>query len=282
MIEKIYIPTVRRAEKQITYPNLPKELQERVVMVVEPGEKSLYQEYYDCEFQTIPEEMVGGWSQLAHTRRFINYLGGNSKYAVIDDDLTILRRNSKYWSNKSNMEGSKRPATHEEILEMFDTFDRWLDEPDIGIVGLSDDMMGDFSKPYVDTVGVFGLFFIDGKKLYPEIFEMDFVTMRVAEDVMFLMECLERGINTRKSNEWSYTNGSIRSDMQSSRVIWKGMFEDKEIPDDYMQSDEHYEALKVIQERFPHAIKIYEKNGKKKNTKYWKKAYRPKSTNTLL
>ena len=54
MIERIYIPTVRRTDNQITYNNLPDELKERVIMVVEPGERHLYK--YPCEYLEIPEK----------------------------------------------------------------------------------------------------------------------------------------------------------------------------------------------------------------------------------
>ena len=56
MIERIYIPTIRRADIQITFDNLPKELQNRVVMVIEPEERPLYK--YDCEYLEIPKEII--------------------------------------------------------------------------------------------------------------------------------------------------------------------------------------------------------------------------------
>lgn len=271
MIERIYIPTVRRADNQITFNSLPKELQSRVVMVVEPGERHLYR--YDlAEYLEIPESFVGDYCQLSRTRKFIHEHAGAIKYAVMDDDLTIRRRNSKYWTGESNMETSRRDATQIEILEAFATFNIWLDECDIGIVGLSTPDAPPANAEYVDTKGVFGMLFIDGRMLSEVLPEMDLTSIRIAEDVMFIYECLSRGINTRQSTEWMYDNGSLRKDMQSSRVIWTDMH--KEQPKDHFQTDEHYFALEYIRSRFPEGIKIYEKDGRRKNTKYWKKVYK--------
>ena len=277
MIDRIYIPTIRRADNQITFESLPKTLQEKVVMVVEPGERHLYN--YDCEYLELPEDIVGDWYQLARTRHFIHEHAGSIKYCVSDDDLTILRRNSKYWTDKSNMNTSRREATPAEILLAFDKFSDWLDEEDIGIVGLSTGEAPPADKEYVDTKGVFGMIFIDGRMLAQHLDDMDITAIRVAEDVLFIYECLSRGINTRQSTEWMYANGSLKKDMQSTRVIWTDMH--KVQPKDHFQTDEHYGALAYIQHKFPEGIKIYEKDGKRKNTKYWKKVYKPAQTTSL-
>jgi len=269
MIQRIYIPTIRRADNQITFEGLPKRLQQKVIMVVEPGERHLYK--YECDYLELPEDIVGDWCQLSRTRKFIHEHAGAIKYAVFDDDLTIRRRNSKYWTGESNMETSRRDATHEEICEMFATFNIWLDECDIGIVGLSTAEAPPANTEYVDTKGVFGMIFIDGRMLSEVLPEMDLTSIRIAEDVLFIYECLSRGINTRQSTEWMYDNGSLKKDMQSSRVIWTDMH--KEQPKDHFQTDEHYGALEYIQKKYPEGIKIYEKDGRRKNTKYWKKVY---------
>jgi|TARA_B110000116_G_scaffold173151_1_gene149725 hypothetical protein len=277
MIERIYIPTIRRADKQTTFENLPEGLQERVIMVVEPGERHLYN--YPCDYLELPLDYVRNWCQLSLTRKFIHKHAGAIKYAVIDDDLTIKRRNSKYWTGKSNMETSRRDATHLEIWSAFHTFGKWLDEEDIGIVGLSTGEAPPADEEYVDTKGVFGMIFVDGRMLSKEIDDMDITSIRIAEDVLFIFECLSRGINTRQSTEWMYSNGSLKKDMQESRVVWTDMH--KEQPKDHFQTDEHYQALEYIHKKFPDGIKIYEKDGKRKNTKYWKKVYVPSQKTSL-
>jgi hypothetical protein len=188
MIERIYIPTVRRADNQITFNNLPKELQERVVMVVEPGERHLYD--YPCEYLEIPEKLVGTWTQLAETRLFIHKHAGAIKYCVADDDIKIRRRNAKYWTGQSNMEKSKRDATAEEMLDMYETVDKWFDERAIGVVGLSDAGTPPASNEYEDTKDVYSYVFYDGRMLSEVINDMDICSLRIAEDVLFLYEVL--------------------------------------------------------------------------------------------
>jgi len=281
MIERIYIPTVRRANNQITFNNLPKELQERAVMVVEPGERHLYD--YPCDYLEIPEKLVGTWTQLAETRLFIHKHAGAIKYCVADDDIKIRRRNAKYWTGQSNMEKSKRDATAEEMLDMYETVDKWFDESAIGVVGLSDAGSPPSSKEYEDTKDVYSYVFYDGRMLSEVIDDMDICSLRIAEDVLFLYEVLSRGINTRKSTEWMYDNRSmVQKDLSDTREVWTGMFKNVEDrPDNYYQSDAHYDAMRYIQSKYPHGVKIFEKDGKMKNRKYWKKVYNPKYSDNL-
>lgn len=281
MIERIYIPTVRRANNQITFNNLPKELQERAVMVVEPGERHLYD--YPCDYLEIPEKLVGTWTQLAETRLFIHKHAGAIKYCVADDDIKIRRRNAKYWTGQSNMEKSKRDATAEEMLDMYETVDKWFDESAIGVVGLSDAESPPSSKEYEDTKDVYSYVFYDGRMLSEVIDDMDICSLRIAEDVLFLYEVLSRGINTRKSTEWMYDNRSmVQKDLSDTREVWTGMFKNVEDrPDNYYQSDAHYDAMRYIQSKYPHGVKIFEKDGKMKNRKYWKKVYNPKYSDNL-
>jgi len=276
MIERIYIPTVRRTDNQITFNNLPEELKERVIMVVEPGERHLYN--YECEYLLVPEKLVGTWTQLAETRLMIHKHAGAIKYAVLDDDVIIKRRNAKYWTGKSNMEKSKRFATSEEISDMFEIVSKWLDEESIGVVGISDAGTPPANTVYTDTMPVYTYLFYDGRMLSKVIDEMDIAALRIAEDLLFLFEALSRGINTRKSNEFMYDNRSmVDKNLAESREVWTGMFKNKEDrPDNYYQSDEHYKSLDYIQKKYPHIIKIFkDENGKKKNRIAWKKLYKP-------
>lgn len=275
MIERIYIPTAKRANNQITYNNLPDELKKRVIMVLREDDRLLYK--YDCEYLVVPKEMVGSYTELAQTRELIHKHAGAIKYAMVDDDILIKRRNAKYWTGQSNMEKSQRLATAEEISEMYNVVDKWLDEPDIGVVGLADTISPPGNKPYRDTTNVNTYVFYDGRMISKVIDDMDISSVRVAEDMLFLFEALSRGINSRKSEEFMFDNRSqVDKDLQDSRIVWKGMFEDKDTPEDYFQTEEHYNCMRYIQKKYPHGVKIYEKDGKLKNTKYWRKVYKSK------
>ena len=64
MINKIYIPTVCRVDNQITYNNLPKELQKKVVFVVQEWERNQYK--FDAEYYVLPSDItIGSKNALA-------------------------------------------------------------------------------------------------------------------------------------------------------------------------------------------------------------------------
>jgi len=277
MIEKIFIPTVKRSDNQITFENLPTELQSKVVMVIDPSERSKYS--YPCEYLELPTNIIGSWTQLAQTRKFIHQTAGNIKYVMADDDLILYKRNSKYWSDTSDMEASKRVASKDEILRLFETASKWLDSETIGIVGLSDNKVPPANTEYSDTKGVFTFLFLDGKKISKIADQLE-TSVRVAEDLLFLFECLSVGIDTRMSNEFLYINKSESASFESSRPIWADMFKDKQ-PDDYFQTDEHYDALRYIQQKFPTGIEIFKEDGRMKNIKTWKKVLNCKKSDSL-
>ena len=124
MIEKIYIPTFRRVDIQITYDNLPNEYKEKVIMVVQEQEKKDYN--YDVEYLVV-DDNIG----ITKTRELICRHAGETRFSMVDDDVVFYRRNQKYYSdfdNVSNMDKSKRIATKSDLDEMFILFDKWMDE----------------------------------------------------------------------------------------------------------------------------------------------------------
>jgi hypothetical protein len=281
LIDKIYIPTIRRADNQVTYDNLPSELQKKVTMVVDKDERPQYN--YDCEYLELSDWIPGCDCQIGETRKLIYNHAGKIRYAMMDDDLIIRRRNAKYWTGKSNMEMSRRDATPDEILLAFDTLDKWLDEPDIGVVGMTDlsSSHPPPNKEYLDTVFFNSVYVIDGKMLQSLVDE-SFVTaywkdestmpLPKAEDLLFVYECLHRGMNTRKSIEWCFANKSNMKSRSTASISGTG----------HDLSDRHYDSLKYIQSKFPTGIKFGEKNGIPNNRKYCKNVYRPMNFNEFF
>ena len=87
---KIYIPTFRRVDNQITFCNLPNKYKQNVIMVVQEQEREQYK--YDCEY-LIVDNNIG----IAKTREIIYRDGGKNRFAMLDDDLNIFRRKRKYF-----------------------------------------------------------------------------------------------------------------------------------------------------------------------------------------
>lgn len=269
MIERIYIPTICRADTQITFQNLPDELQERVIMVVQSSERHLYK--YNCQYLEIPNKIAGSWTQLTQTRKFIHKHAGNIKYAMIDDDLILYKRNSKYFGHSSDMKTSKRKATSKEILTIFNTASTWLDEKNIGIAGVSNSGNPPIKEKFSDTIGVFSFLFLDGKKISKIIDEFD-TGIRVSEDTYFIFLCLSKGINTRVSNEFLADNRSHYKELKGKRPIWEEIYI-LEKNKHQLQTKEHIDALKYINKKFPGSLTIRKNNGTVKCTRHWKKVY---------
>ena len=208
MIEKIFIPTVCRVDDQITYTSLPKELQKRVVFVVQAWERDQYK--YDAEYLVLPEEItLDSHNALARTRKIIYDTGKNMKYAMFDDDIIFKRRNAKYWTGKSTMETSRRVSTHDDIIDMFNTFDTWLDE--VTLCGCEVTSLPPTHKPYLDNTKIACAYWFNGKDFAKDLDDMHLTDVKVSEDVLLLLGLLSRGYKTRLSSEFLNTNYSIKS-----------------------------------------------------------------------
>lgn len=209
MIEKIFIPTVHRVSQQITYERLPAELKRRVIMVVQAWERPQYT--YDCEYLMLPDTEEYHFSHyycLSKTRQKIYEAGQHMKYCVLDDDLIFGRRNLKYFGKASNMSKSKRQATEQDLLEMFETFDRWLDEPDVTVCGCA---YVEFPPKYqyMNNTNIASAYWINGNDFSHILSELDLTSVRVMEDVCFLLSLLTRGYGNRLSHEFVLHNQSL-------------------------------------------------------------------------
>ena len=117
-MDRIFIPTVNRVDRQITYNGLPKSLQKKVTMVVQHWERPQYK--YDCDYLVLPKKLdLSDPMCLPKSREIIYREGRNIKYSVIDDDLIFKRRNQKRFGLPSDMEKSSRLCTNKDVTEMF-------------------------------------------------------------------------------------------------------------------------------------------------------------------
>jgi hypothetical protein len=270
MIEKIFIPTVNRVDNQITYNNLPDELKKRVCFVVQEWEKNQYT--YDAEYLVLPEHVnLSDYYCISKTRKIIYEAGKHMKYAVIDDDVQFKRRNSKYWSNISNMEKSKRFSTHDEIIEMFETYDSWLDEKDCTVCGCGHDENPPTNKLYSKNSSLGSALWINGNDFNSVLDDLDLTSVKVAEDTYFLLQLLCRGYGNRVSNEWLFYNCSVHK--KDSSDIWdQQTFDATERDHSYIES-KLPEFFQVVRDETGNRVKGGFRNYGKTRT-YWSKAYK--------
>ena len=202
MIETLYIPTMGRTDIQITYDNLPYKYQKMVKFVIPKKEwKLMTKKYGDNQLLVTPSKVKG----IAATREFICRHAGETRFSMIDDDVIFYRRNQKYYSdldNKSNMDKSKRQMTEQDFDDMFEMFDRWMDEGYLH-VGHRRANLPPCKKSHDDICFFNSIHHIDGKKLSNIIDGIDWTFCEVGEDANFMFEYLSRGFINRKSCEFS-------------------------------------------------------------------------------
>lgn len=278
MIEKIFIPTLNRIDNQITYNQLPKELKERVVMVVQKHEADQYT--YPCEYLVLDESInPDNYLAIAYTRKRIYEEGRNIKYAVMDDDLTFGRRNQKYFGGPNNMEKSKRTCTDDDMMEMFELFDRWLDEESVTVCGASHEENPPQSQWYQNNCSVGSAMWINGKDFTDVLDEFELTKIKCGEDICFLLHLLSYGYQNRVSQEFFFKNNSVHKKLDS--VIWdKQSFEDT------------HRDHQILEQMFPGVFNIvYEQDGTRKSGGFrdygkfkvnWKKAINSRRTNNLM
>lgn len=271
MIEKIFIPTVNRVDSQIAYINLPDTLKSRVVMVVQAWEREKYT--YDCDYMVLPDTEEYHYSNyycLPKTRKKIYEAGKDIKYCVMDDDITFGRRNAKYFGEASNMEKSKRVATEHDVLEMFDLYDKWLD--DVTVCGCSHVENPPGRTKYRSNSSLGSVLWINGTHFRDILPELDLTSVRVMEDTCFLLTLLTRGYANRVSDEFVFFNESVKKKTMKS-TVW-----------DTQTFEQTHRDHKYIQTLFPDVFTIlYDKDGNREKGGYrdygkvkvqWSKAYK--------
>lgn len=100
-----YIPTYNRVGNQVTYNNLPEEIQKRVILVVHPSESKLYGENHNL--------VVCPCDTIAAKREWIIKNCPTKYLVMLDDDLDFCRR------IKPNEVKLKRINKTSEVSEMF-------------------------------------------------------------------------------------------------------------------------------------------------------------------
>jgi hypothetical protein len=116
---KIIIPTRGRVDNQLTFRNLPKELQERTILVCPKSEK-FWLEKYKCTTLVQPEEIT----TIAEKRKWIfdtAVADGIDKIVMLDDDLRFAVR-------REDDPGLFRKAEPEDIIEAFTQLETLLCE----------------------------------------------------------------------------------------------------------------------------------------------------------
>ena len=258
MIDKIYILTYGRADKQITFKNLPKKYQEKVFFVLRPEEVNLFREYN----KVILEEKDFG---IAATRRKVAEVSQNIKYCMLDDDLSFL------YTRRENEEGkSNQPMSEQQFDDMFNLMDNVLDYYTFG--GLEATWNPPVRDKDFKVCGrPSGNVFYNGHKLPFD--KIDWTDLKVSEDYNVALQLLTMGHENKISLRYRVDTGMTAKP--------GGCEFERTIAD-------HNNSMKLLKNKFPQFVDLYEKeaNDGFKGNKLaarisWKKAYESSQVNTL-
>jgi hypothetical protein len=242
-------------------------------MVVQAWERPLYN--YSCDYLVLPDTPEYHYTDyycLSKTRKLIYETGKNIKYCVLDDDITFGRRNTKYFGMVDNMPKSKRKSTESDVLEMFDLYGRWLDEPEVTMCGCSHNENPPSTKSYTNNSSLGSALWINGKDFAHILPDLELTKVRVMEDTCFILSLLTRGYGNRVSQEFTFYNTSVLKKNMSS-TVW-----------DQQTFEQTHNDHKIVEGMFPGLFTIlYDNDGNRTKGGFrdygkvkvqWNKAYK--------
>ena len=263
-LHRIYIPTFRRVDQQITFEGLPDKYKEKTILVVQEQERHLHK--HDVEYL-----VVGNDIGIAKTRYEIIKHAGKKRFSMYDDDCNFKRRNAKYFGLPSDMEGSKRTMTAEDFDDMYEWFNDWMDNDNVIQASNRSSNLPPEGVLYKELTDCYGVNMLDGEKIQTFFDEVDWTYVKVGEDSLYALEFLTRGFKNR------------RTDLYACEFRWWQEGGCSTFRDAEFHNKEHEKLLN----KFPEFVylKGYEERegvGRIKEYKYrWKDAYKSSHTRTL-
>ena len=188
MIEKVYIPTLGRADRQITYNNLPDFLKKKTVFVIEPREEKLFK---GKRTLVLDKNKQG----IGYAREVIWKEAQGTTHIVADDDLQFKDRNPGYGINLTKEDAdyswktAKKGTMAEDDWKFFEkTTCKWFEEG----VGFSGMRLCNYPpimwhNGYADNKSIFCLYVFSEN--LPKVNELDW-SLKLAEDAHLVLQLL--------------------------------------------------------------------------------------------
>lgn len=282
MIERIYIPTYGRLNKQETYDNLPEKWQQRSLLVVAEEEAEGFKElgypYIIAPCQGPGPEGANTLDYgLSPVRKWIAKHAGNIKFGVLDDDIGDIvytaRPSERHLHKFSNTQinNNRLEEGYEHHFEvMMDMLDKWLDEVVICALEVTwnPPRENDYSECWRQTVN----HFYNGATFPTD--KIDFTSLKCAQDYYILLQCLTMGYPNRVS---------FRYRIRPSVTQTKGGCEV------YRTLDVHNNSMIQLRDAFPDFVNLKVKQTKTGDwagldkygaTIQWKRAFKSSQKHT--
>lgn len=269
MIEKIYIPTYGRIDKQKTFDNLPENWKERAVLVAAASEEAELKKNYPVIVAPCQGPAPEGADPLEYglspTRKWIAYEAGDIKHAVFDDDmedfLYTLRPSDKKEGEPPNIKINK---DQDKFDEMMADMDRVLDE--VVTAGLevtwNPPMENDVNFCWRQTTN----HFYNGKTFPKD--KIDFTSLKCTQDYFILLQLLTMGYQNAVHMRWRVRPSGTQA--KGGCAVYRTI-------------EVHNKSMRDLQERFPKFVSLRETTQNSGSWKgmtklaamiQWKKAYK--------
>jgi len=184
---EIFIPSSGRPLSQVTYHALPKELRERVKIVVPPDEVWAYRKYPIITHKRVVRD-------ICKVRQWILERAHN-KFIMLDDDLVFAIR-------REDEPTKFRPATHADIVHLFETVESLLGG--YAHVGIATREGGNRNTAdYLENGRMIRALAYCARVVLQEKARFDRVRGR--EDLDMTLQLLRRGLDNKIVN-WAVTN----------------------------------------------------------------------------
>ena len=196
-LQRIYIPTLGRVNKQITYDAMPDWVKDMTYIVIQPQEEAQFRERYpNSNIKVLPAYIKG----ICATRDWLIKDGGDDCYGMIDDDITFWKRNVDRTTGKKNADKSNEEFTDTDWKEMIQWVeDKWNEG--YAISGNRAKGLPPNPKDDMKFGKLVQVFWIDGSKIHRDniVWEIPFV-----EDVHFILQVLSMGGKTIVSDKYLF------------------------------------------------------------------------------
>lgn len=195
---QIYILTLGRLNKQITYNSIPESWKENTIFVVQPHEyKDFLDKYGNSKVICLPIEI----NNLPLTRKWVfENLGYNKRHLVLDDDLSFLKK----YPNPNNISPKwlTETLTETDFDDILTLINSWMDEGySYGGLMTTANIPDTNPKRYPIRTNhrLMTNFFFDGEKI-----PKDLIWNRVpfGEDIDITLQLLSKGFQNRCSSHY--------------------------------------------------------------------------------
>lgn len=248
---KIYIPTLGRVDNQATLKNLPQQLLDKTILVVQPHEEELLKKQHN-NILVLPESIKG----IGKTRQYIIDQCQDDRLLFIDDDLKFLKKDSL---------GKLKNCSDNEVIEMYD----WLNEKinnGYGLAGISA-QQGNHTHKTTEVIltRIYAIYSINVSLM--KQLQIRFDEIELMEDFNVQLRLIRNGVLTILNSSFAHAqkNANAKGGCSEFRNI------ENQSKSARLLAKLHYPFVKVVKKK----TKSWEGMQEREDVMiYWKKAYK--------